>query len=144
MSKSDTFENDIVKLIFLASAIANIADNAASAPLTNLWVSLHTADPGEAGTQATSETAYQGYGRTAVARGAAGWTVTNNSVSPVATVAFPACTSTPATTTMAFAAVGISSTGATKYLYSGAISPVIVVTNGTTPQILPTSTITED
>jgi hypothetical protein len=36
MSKSDTFENDILKLIFNATAIANLADNAASAPLTSL------------------------------------------------------------------------------------------------------------
>jgi hypothetical protein len=30
MSKGDTFENDLLKLIFNATAIANIADNAAS------------------------------------------------------------------------------------------------------------------
>jgi hypothetical protein len=49
MSKSNAFENDLLKLIFNATAIANLADNAASSPLTNLYVSLHTADPGEAG-----------------------------------------------------------------------------------------------
>ncbi len=48
MSKGNTFENDLLKLIFNATAIANIADNAGSSPLTNLYVSLHTADPGEA------------------------------------------------------------------------------------------------
>jgi hypothetical protein len=36
VSKGDTFENDLVKLIFNATAIANIADNASSSPLTNL------------------------------------------------------------------------------------------------------------
>ena len=51
MSKGNTFENDWMKLIFNATAIANIADNAASSPLTNLYVSLHTADPGETGDQ---------------------------------------------------------------------------------------------
>ena len=44
MSLGNTFENDLAKLIFQAVAIANLADNAASAPLTNLWLSLHTAD----------------------------------------------------------------------------------------------------
>lgn len=143
-SKGDTFENDLIKLIFNATAISTIADNAAAGPLTNIWVSLHTTSPGETGTQSTNETAYQGYVRTAVARSAGGWTVTNNSVSPAATIAFAACTSTPASTTMTYFAVGVSSVGATKMLYYGAISPVIVVVNGTTPQLLPTSAITEN
>src|SRR5690349_4653937 len=47
-SIGNTAENDIMKLLFNATAITNIADNAASSPLTNLEVSLHTADPGEA------------------------------------------------------------------------------------------------
>ena len=73
MSKGDTFENDLLKLIFQAVAIANLADNAATGPLTNLYVSLHTADPGEAGNQSTSEATYTGYARVAVARTAGGW-----------------------------------------------------------------------
>lgn len=81
MSKGDTFENDLLKLIFNGTAIANIADNAATAPLTDLWLSLHTADPGEAGSQTTSETAYTGYARVAVARTSGGWSVSGASVS---------------------------------------------------------------
>ena len=84
MSKGDTFENDWLKLVFNATAIANMADNAATSPLTNLYVSLHTADPGESGSQTTSEVAYTSYARVAVARTSGGWTVTANSVSPVA------------------------------------------------------------
>lgn len=49
MSKGNTWESDILKLLFQAAAIANIADNAATSPLTNIQVGLHTADPGEAG-----------------------------------------------------------------------------------------------
>ena len=51
MSKGNTFENDLMLLVFNATAIANLADNAGTSPLTNLYVSLHTADPGEAGNQ---------------------------------------------------------------------------------------------
>src|SRR5574343_967927 len=91
-SKGNTFENDFLKLIFQATAIANIADNASSSPLTNLYLSLHTSDPGEAGSQTTNETAYTGYARVAVARSGSGWTVTGNSVSPAANIDFPACT----------------------------------------------------
>ena len=89
MSKSDTFENDFLKLIFNAVGIANLADNAAASPLANLYVSLHTADPGEGGNQSTSEIAYTGYARVPVARSAAGWVVTGNSVSPAAAINFP-------------------------------------------------------
>ena len=64
----NTTENDIAKLIYQATAIANLADNAATAPLTNVFVALHTADPGEAGDQTTSEATYTGYARIAVAR----------------------------------------------------------------------------
>ena len=142
MSKPNTFENDIVKLIFNATAIANIADNAASSPLTNLYVSLHTADPGETGDQTTNETSYTSYARVAVARTSGGWTVTANSVSPAATISFPACTG--GTATITHAGVGTASSGAGKLLYSGTVTPNISVANGVTPQLTTASTITED
>lgn len=143
MSKSNTFENDLLLLIFNGTAIANIADNAASAPLTNLYVSLHTADPGEAGTQTTNETAYTGYARIAVARTSGGWTVTGASVSPVAAITFGECTASPGGA-ITHAAVGTLASGAGKILYSGALTPNITMAAGVSPQIKTTSTITED
>lgn len=143
MSKGDTFENDWMKLIFQATAIANIADNAASAPLTNLYVSLHTADPSEAGSQTTSETAYTGYARIAVARTSGGWTVTANSVSPVANIDFGECTASPGAALTHFA-VGTAASGAGKLLYSGTLSPNITMAVGVIPRVKTTSTITED
>lgn len=142
MSKSNTFENDWLKLVFQATAIANIADDAASSPLTNLYVSLHTSDPGEAGTQTTNETSYTSYARVAVARTSSGWTVTNNSVSPAANIDFPQCTG--GTATITHAAVGTASSGTGKILYKGALSPNISVSSGVTPRITTSSTITED
>lgn len=140
--KSDTFENDLLKLIFNATPIANIADNAATSPLTQLFVSLHTADPGDTGTEATSEIAYTSYARVGVNRNSGGWTVTGNSVSPAATISFPAGTGGSGTAT--HWAVGVASSGATKILYAGAISPTIVCGAGITPQLTTASTITED
>ena len=140
--KSDTFENDLLKLIFNATAIANISDNAASSPLTNLYVALHTADPGDSGTQTTSEAAYTSYARVAVARTSGGWTVTGNSVSPVATINFPACTGRRATAT--HFSVGVASSGASMILYAGALTPSISISTGVTPQLTTASTITED
>lgn len=142
MSKGNTFENDWLKLVFNATAIANIADNAASSPLTNLYVSLHTADPGEAGSQTTSESAYTSYARVAVARSGSGWTVTNNSVSPAANIDFPAATG--GTETVTHFAIGTASSGAGKLLYSGTVTPNIAVSSGVTPRLTTSSTITED
>lgn len=142
MSKSNTFENDFLKLIFNATPIANLADNAASSPLTNLFVALHTADPGEAGTQATSECTYTGYARVSVARTTGGWTVTGNSVSPAADITFGACTAGSETAT--YASVGVAVSGATKILWSGNLSTFIVINAGVTPRLLTGSTITED
>ena len=143
MSKANTFENDLVKLIFNATAIANLADNAAASPLTNLQVSLHTADPGEAGDQTTSETAYTGYARIAVARTTGGWTITNNSVSPVANIDFGECTASPGAAITHFG-VGTATSGAGKLLYSGTVTPNITMAVGVLPRLKTTSTITED
>jgi hypothetical protein len=142
MSKSNTFENDWLKLIFNATAIANLADNAASSPLTNLYVSLHTADPGEAGNQTTNETSYTSYARVAVARTSGGWTVTNNSVSPVANIDFPAATGGSGTIT--YFGVGSASSGTGVLYYSGTVTPSITVSSGVTPRLTTASTITED
>jgi len=142
MSKGDTFENDLLRLIFNGTAIANIADNAATSPLTNLFVSLHTADPGEAGSQTTNETAYTSYARVSVARTTGGWTVTANSVSPVANIAFPSCTG--GTATITHFGVGTASSGAGKLLYKGTVTPNISVSTGVTPTLTTASTITED
>ena len=141
-SKSNTFETDLLDLIFNATAIANIADNAASAPLTNLYVSLHTAALDDTSVQNTSECAYTSYARVAVARTSGGWTVSGNSVVPAATISFPAATG--GTETASYWAVGVASSGATKILYWGAISPTISISSGVTPQLTTASTITED
>jgi hypothetical protein len=142
MSKGNTFENDLLKLIFNATAIANIADNAASSPLTNLQISLHTADPGEAGDQTTSEIGYTSYARVAVARTTGGWTVTNNSVSPVANIDFPAGTGGSGTATHFGVGTAASSTG--KLLYKGTVTPNIVTGAGITPRLTTATAITED
>lgn len=135
MSKGNTFENDLLLLIFNATAIANIAniaDNAASSPLTNLYVSLHTGDPGEGGNQTTSEAAYTSYARVAVARSGSGWTVSGNAVSNAALVQFPQCTGGSETLTHFAVGTAASSTG--KVLYKGALSASLAVSSGIQPQ----------
>jgi hypothetical protein len=143
MSKSNAFETDLLGLIFNGTAISTIADNAAFTPLTNLYLALHTADPGEAGDQSTSEVSYTGYSRVAVARTSGGWTVTGNSVSPVAAIEFGEMTGGTGGT-VTHASIGTASTGTGKILYSGALTPNIAVALGVLPRIKNTSTITED
>lgn len=143
MAKGNTFINDLLKLIFNATSIANIAIDATSSPLTNLYVSLHTANPGAAGTQQTSECAYTSYARVAVARTTGGWTASSaQSTSPVANIDFPACTGTTETAT--YAMVGTTDTGsAGKQLYSGTVTPNISISSGVTPRLTTASTVTE-
>lgn len=118
MSKSNDFENDLLLLVFNNTNIANVGDVTGlrgSTVAGNLYVALHTADPGEAGKQNTSETAYTNYARVAVARSGAGWTVAANNVVNAGAVNFPQCGVTGAT--LMFWSVGYESAGATKMLY---------------------------
>lgn len=142
MSKGNTFENDIVALIFNGTAISNIADNASSSPLASLYLSLHTGDPGEAGNQTTNEAAYTSYARVAVARNSSGFTVSGNSASLTSTVVFPEATG--GSETLTHAGIGTASSGAGKLLYKGALSANIVVTSGITPKLTAGSSVTED
>ena len=135
MSKSNTFETDLLNLIFVNTDIALIGDAAGlqnSATAGSLYVSLHTADPGEAGTQTTNETAYTNYARVAVARTVGGWTVSGNTVSNAALVQFAQGGVTGATLT--HFGVGTDASGAGKLLYSGALTSPLAVSSGIQPQ----------
>jgi hypothetical protein len=142
MSKSNTLENALLELLFKATTFANVAINATASPITDLQVSLHTADPGEAGSQTTNECAYGSYARVAVARSGSGWTVTGNSVSPAANIDFPQCAS--GTETATHFGVGTDASGAGRLLYSGTITPNIAISTGVTPRLTTASAITED
>jgi hypothetical protein len=148
MSKSDTFEYQFERLIFNGIAISTLA---ATAGTTQLWMGLHTADPGDAGSTA-AEGGYAQYTRVATDRssGAAGWAVTsgtsnaNASASPVGTVSLPQNTST-STGTFTHGSVWMSSNiSSSGLIYSGTLSPVINFSQNVTPQITTGSSITED
>lgn len=140
--KSSAFENDLLKLIFNGTAIANLADNAAASPLANLYVSLHTADPTDGGNQSSSEISYTGYARVAVARNGGAFVVSGSTVNPAANIDFPLSTGGTGGTATHFA-IGIAASGATKFLYAGPISPTIAVANGVTPRLTPATAVSE-
>ena len=145
MSKSNALENAYLLLLFNNTNIANVGDATGlrgSTTVGSLFFSLHTADPDEAGTQATSEVAYTSYARVAVARTGAAFVVTGNAVALAADVTFPA--GTGGTGTATHWGIGTSASGAGTLLYKGAISPSIVCGNGVTPALTAGTIVTED
>ena len=142
MSISNTTETAILKLIFQAVAWGNYADNAATSPETNIVCALHTADPADAGTMATSEIAYTSYARVNVARTTGGWTETTGTITPVANIDFPAGTGGSGTAT--HFSTGKSGGGASAALFQGTVTPNIVCGSGVTPRLTTASTITLD
>jgi hypothetical protein len=144
MSISDTTENNILKLYFNATAIANLADNAATSAETNISVALHTADPGDSGSQSTSEAAYTNYARISVARTTGGWTASSaGSTSPVANIDFATGGASGGAAT-GFFSTGKTGGGASNIYWSGSISPSITTGNGVLPRLTPSTTITLD
>jgi hypothetical protein len=139
--KGATFDNDLLKLILNGVGIAGIADNAASSPLTSLYASLHTADPGAGGNQTTSEAVYTSYARQAVSRSPTGFTVAGTNATLTAAVIFP--TATGGSETETFAGIGTALTGAGKILYRGPITPGLAVSSGIAPQLTSGTTVTE-
>lgn len=135
MSKSNTFENDLLQLIFNNVDIADVGDASGlqnSASAGSLYIALHTGDPGEAGTATTSECAYGSYARVAVARTVGGWTVSGNVASNTALAQFPECSSS--TETVTHVSITTAASGASKILYSGQLTSPRSVSAGIQPQ----------
>ena len=138
MSFGNTAETGVMKLLFQAVAWADIAENDATAPETNLGVALHTGDPGEAGTQLTSEAAYTSYLRVDVARTAGGWAEASGVITPVANIDFAEATGGSETET--HFSVGKASND--DLLAYGTVTPNIVVSTGVTPRLTTATSLT--
>lgn len=133
MSASNALENGLLSLLFENANYANVGDATGlrgSSTAGVFYISLHTADPGEAGTQTTSESAYTNYARVSVARSTAGWTVTSGVADNDAAITFAACGVTGSTIT--HTGIGSDTSGAGNLFMSGTAS--LVVSNGVTPQ----------
>ena len=137
MSLSNSAETNLLNLIFNNTSWANVGDATGlrnSTAAGSLYISLHTADPGEAGNQSTNETAYTNYVRVAVARSSAGWTISGTAPAQAANTAaidFAQCGATGATLT--HFAVGSASSGAGEILWYGPLTSSLAVSNGITP-----------
>lgn len=132
MSATDVFENGLLSLIFENANYANVGDATGlrgSTVAGVFYISLHTADPGEAGNQTTSESAYTNYARVSVARSTAGWSVAAGVADNDAAITFPACGVTGSTITNY--GVGSDTSGVGNLFIRGTAS--LVVNSGITP-----------
>lgn len=79
MSLTNTFEDALLSLIFNNDALANLGSAAGLQPSTgpgDIYVSLHSADPGEAAAdQSVNELGYTSYARQTAIRSSAGWLI---------------------------------------------------------------------
>lgn len=125
-SKTNIFENQLLLHVFQNADISLIGDatglRGSTAP-GNIYISLHTADPGEAGDQTTNEANYGGYTRVAVPRTVGGWTVTNNLADNVNAITFPQVTS--GSNTITHVGIGTSASGAGKLLFKAPIGSIL-------------------
>ena len=94
MSLVNAHETNLLNHILTNAAWSNIGDASglpAAATAGSLYVSLHTADPTDTGSDA-NEVSGGSYARQAVARSGSGWTVSGNNGSNAAAITFPTAT----------------------------------------------------
>jgi hypothetical protein len=143
---SNALENDLVDLIFNNNpSTLEIGDGSGLQPAGtagNLYVALHTASPGGASPdsstdQQTNEATYPGYGRVAVARTAGGWTVSGSSASNAAEIAFGQHSGgSPANETMTHYSIGTNAAGSpqSQVLFTGTLTSSLAVSSGIEPR----------
>lgn len=141
MSKGDTTENEVIKIMFLNTFDPAWRTNA------DVFLALHTADPTDVGDQTSFEVSpvlYVGYTRIPIAKTAIGWTIAGNQAQNAGLAAFPQCAG-GAGTTATYVSIGTLVAGAGQILYSGILNAPLNISNLIQPQFQPLAlTITED
>lgn len=142
MPKGTATCNNIVNLYYRAEAIANIADNAAASPITNIKMRLATASYGPTDTGSANEATYTNYAAQDVPRSGSGWTAASGgATSNVAAIEFPQCGASGNTITSAAATKGA---GASDVFHYGDLNASIAVSNQIQPRFpIGAVTITE-
>lgn len=136
MSKSNTTENDTL------NAILRAVDPAWRSNASR-FVALYTADPGEAGTAVTNESAYGSYARQSVTAATGFSAASGGSSDNTGLIQFPECTS--GSETITHVAIVTTTSGAGQILYSGALNASRAVSAGIQPQFaIGALVITED
>lgn len=132
MPKGTNTCNNLLAILYNATPWANVADNAASAPITVIQVPLATASYTAASTLASNEATYTNYVRQTTARSTSGWTVpASKSTSNVAAIEYPQCGLTGNTITSAAAGKG---SGSGDTFHYGDLNAPIAVSNQIQPR----------
>lgn len=124
MSFSNDSETAILEHVFVGTALPWNGN-------TNLWLALHTGDPGESGTATTNEATYTSYARVVLTR-ATDITVTGNQISNTNLEQFPVCTGGSSLCT--HISIVTTASGAGTIIASGALNASVSVVNGIQPQ----------
>src|SRR5208283_1630747 len=137
--KGNTNAAGILQAIYQAvfTDLSNVLANSSSSQITNIYISLHTANPGATGTQSTSEATYgggTGYARQPVVRSAVGWTLTGETITNAAAINFGACVGGTGETET-YVGVGTLVSGAGTLLWFGSLTTPLAVSGGITPSI---------
>lgn len=126
--KSTAHKSALAKLIFQNTGAANIGDATglpAAATAGNFYFGLHSAWPGLAGSQSTSELSYSGYARQAAARSSGGFTESSGVVTLTAALTFPTA-GAGASGTALFWSMGSASSGTGNLFRSGGLGGIPV------------------
>ena len=142
MPKGTVTCNNILGLYYNAAAIANIADNAGTSPITNIKVRLATDSYTAASAGNANEATYTNYAAQDVARSVAGWTAPSaGATSNAAAIEFPQCGASGNTITSAATTKGA---GASDVFHYGDLNSPIAVSNQIQPRFpIGAMTITE-
>ena len=134
MSMTNTFETELLQHYFQNGSHGNIGNAGGMQPSSgagNFFISLHTSDPGEAGSQTTNEADYTSYARGTGVRSSSGWTVSGNNASNTAAIGFPAATG--GTNTISHFGIGFAGSGTGSLDFYGTVTTPLIVSNGVTP-----------
>ena len=118
MSKSDFNESRFIEAQFGAGSVS---------PQANLYLALHTADPGEAGNQSTNEATYTGYARQPIAVPGE-WNTSGGQADNALDIEFPEASA--GAETLTHFSVGLLVSGAGSILYSDVLSSSVNVVVG--------------
>jgi hypothetical protein len=133
----NTAESDLLKLLFQNTNWANLGDATGlqgSGTAGSFYIELSTGALTGSSAQNTTEAAYTGYGRVAVARSSGGWTITGSSPTTsenAAAITFGACTA--GSETEQAASIGRDSSGAGEVIVLGPLTANLAVSAGITP-----------
>jgi hypothetical protein len=133
-AKSTVMAAEWLDHYFLNSAMAGIGDAGGllpSAVAGSIYISAHTADPGDGGDQNTNEASFTGYARVTKTRSGTDWERTGGSTQVVhnkTTIAFPTNTGTAEVITHICYGDDVSGAGKIRYILE--LASTIVVVNG--------------